>query len=93
MLESKGVSFSYREYTKEPLSKVELRDVLQKLGLEPLEVLRARDAKKLGLTGQESAEELVQLMVEHPKLLQRPIGVTEKKAVIGRPPEALLDLL
>jgi arsenate reductase len=45
------------------------------------------------LTGAESDEELIGLMAENPRLLQRPIGVMGDKAVVGRPVEALLELL
>ncbi len=92
MLEDKGVAFEYREYKKDPLSKAEIQDVLKKLGLGPRDVLRTRDANKLGLTGDESDAQLIGLMAENPTLLQRPIGVLGKKAVLGRPPEALLEL-
>jgi arsenate reductase-like glutaredoxin family protein len=55
-----------------------------------------RDAKPLGVTGEESDAELLRLMAEHPTLLQRPIGVTgtgkDRRAVVGRPPENLLEL-
>ena len=52
-----------------------------------------RDATKAGLTGQETDEELVALMADNPRLLQRPIGVVGDRAVMGRPAEALLELL
>ena len=93
MLKEREVEHSYREYTKDPLSEAELRDVLDKLGCGPRDVLRARDAKKAGLTGAESDDELIALMADNPRLLQRPIGVVGDKAVIGRPPEALLELI
>lgn len=95
MLNEHGIEFEYREYRKDPLSVDELRAVLEKLGLEPHDVLRRNDraAKELGLTGDEPAERLLELMAEHPTLLQRPIGVTDDRAVLGRPPESLLSLL
>jgi len=63
--------------------------------VSPIDVLRRNDAafKKLGLTGNESAARLVKLMADNPTLLQRPIGVRGKKAVVGRPPENLLELV
>lgn len=93
MLNDNGIEFEYREYKKEPLSKKELQGVLKKLGVGPRDVLRKRDATKLGLSGDESDAELVDLMVENPTLLERPIGVVGKNAAVGRPPEALLELL
>ena len=92
MLNENGIAHTYREYTKEPLSEAELRDVLDKLGKGPKEVLRKRDATKAGLTGNESDEQLIALMVENPRLLERPIGVMGDRAAVGRPPENLLTL-
>lgn len=94
MLNAEGVEFRYREYTQDPLSKSEIKSVLDKLGVGPHEVLRRNDKayKENGLTGEESASQLITLMSQHPTLLQRPIGVKGAKAVVGRPPEALLEL-
>lgn len=93
MLNDHGREFTYREYTKEPLSEDEIRAVLKKLGVGPRDVLRGRDAKKLELdTDAMDDDALVAAMAEHPRLLQRPIGVKGRAAVLGRPPEALLEL-
>ncbi len=92
MLNEHDISHTYREYTKEPLSADEIRDVLTKLGCGPRDVLRGRDAKKAGLSGSESDDELIALMADNPRLLQRPIGIVGDKAAVGRPPENLLSL-
>jgi len=93
LLKDHGVEFTYREYTKQPLSVAELRDVLGKLGLGPKDVLRSRDAKKAGLDGSESDDDLIAAMAGNPRLLQRPIGVLGGKAAVGRPVENLLEIL
>lgn len=93
MLEEHGIAFEYREYKQDPLSKAELEDVLKKLGVGPRDVLRTRDANKLGLRGDETDAALIELMAEHPTLLQRPIGIVGDKAALGRPPSALLELV
>ncbi|MEZ4237221.1 MAG: ArsC/Spx/MgsR family protein [Myxococcota bacterium] len=93
MLDARGAAYTYREYTKDPLTEAELRDVLGKLGVGPRDVLRSADAKKAGLTGSESDAELIRLMAGNPRLLQRPIGVRGERAALGRPPEQLLTLL
>lgn len=90
MLDGKGIEHRYREYNREPLSGNEIRGVLRKLGLRPRDVLRKND---LGLTGDEPDRELIAAMARHPALLQRPIGVLGNRAVVGRPPERLLELL
>ena len=94
MLEEKGLEYQYREYTREPLDARELRELFGRLGVPPRELLRKRDRayRELGLTGEESAEQLIAHMAEHPTLLQRPIGVLGDRAVVGRPPERLLEL-
>ena len=93
MLTEKNVPFTYREYTKEPLSVDEIKDLLHKLNASVFDILRSRDAKSLGLTMEESEEEVIALMAQHPKLMQRPIGVVGNRAVVGRPYDALLSLL
>ena len=95
MLEAKKIPFRYREYTKEPLTAAEIRHVLDLLGVEPSAVLRKRDKafRELELTGEEPADVLISHMANHPTLLQRPIGVLNGKAAVGRPPEALLALV
>ena len=90
MLNEKGIEYRYREYTREPLSETEIRDVLRKLGLRPRDVLRKND---LGFTGKEPEDDLIAAMAHHPTLLQRPIGVAGDRAVVGRPPERLLELM
>lgn len=95
MLEKRGIDFRYRDYKKEPLSEAEIRSTARSLGVPLKELLRRRDRayKQLGLTGEESDQRLAQLMAEHPTLLQRPIGVIGDRAVVGRPPERLLELM
>lgn len=93
LLKAEGIAFTYREYTKDPLSEAEIRAVLAKLGLGPKDVLRARDAKANGLDGSEPDEALIQAMAATPRLLQRPIGILGDRAVVGRPVERLLELV
>lgn len=93
MLNEHDIAHTYREYTKEPLSEAELRQVFAKLGAAPRDLLRKRDAKKAGLSGEESDDELIALMAENPRLLQRPIGIVGDRAAVGRPPENLLSLV
>ena len=62
MLNDAGIPHTYREYTEEPLSVKELKDVFALLRLRPRELLRMRDAKPLGVTGEEPDAELLRLM-------------------------------
>lgn len=95
MLDDRQIRFEYREYTQNPLTAVEIREVLSMLGVGPRGVLRRNDRvyRELGLQGSESDEAIVELMAEHPTLLQRPIAILDGRAVLGRPPERLLELV
>jgi len=93
LLNEHGIEHTYREYTKEPLSEAELRDVLGKLGVGPRDVLRKRDATKHEIGADLDDDALIAKMAEIPRLLQRPIGVVGDRAVVGRPAEALLGLV
>jgi len=83
------------EYLKEVPSADELADVLNKLGMEAKDLLRKGEAIfKEQFKGQEhSNAEWIQIMVDNPKLIERPIVVKGDKAVIGRPPETVNTLL
>ena len=94
MLKEKQLPYRYREYTQDPLSEAEIREILGLLDLGPEDMLRRRDPafKELNLRGDEPSGELVAHMARHPTLLQRPIGVLNEQAAVGRPVEKLLDL-
>jgi arsenate reductase len=95
LLNDHGTPHTYREYTEDPLTEPELRDLLRKLGLPASAVFRTREkiGKELGLTGAEPDEVLIPHMAAHPTLLQRPIGVLGDKGALGRPVEGLLALV
>jgi arsenate reductase len=94
LLDEKAIPYRYREYTREPLTESEIREVLRQLGLSARDLLRTKDPAyaTLGLAGEESDDALIRAMAQHPTLVQRPIGRLPGKAVLGRPPERLLEL-
>lgn len=95
MLDEKAIPYRYREYTREPLTEDEIRETLRLLGLPARSLLRTKDAaySALGLAGDKPDDELIRAMASHPTLIQRPIGRLPGKAVLGRPPERLLELV
>lgn len=94
LLNERGVNFEYREYRETPLSRDEIVDVLAKLDMGPRELLRVKDAVKLEIDHATLDDDaLIDAMAEHPGLIQRPIGIVGDKAVLGRPHEALLELV
>lgn len=94
LLQEKGVNVSIIEYLKTPLSVEELDVIAQKLGLEPRQFMRHGEVEYESVASENvTREELFEAIVKYPNLLERPIAVTETKAVIGRPPENVLALL
>lgn len=83
------------EYLKTPLSEQELTEVIAYLGIKPEDLVRKNEQEyKDNFKGKNlSDEQWIKAMIEYPKLMERPIIVKGKKAVIGRPPENALNLL
>jgi len=83
------------EYFKTPFSFQELSEIITKLNITPLELVRKNETIwKEQFKGKEMTDdEIVQAMVDNPKLIERPIAITIKGAVIGRPPEKVLELI
>lgn len=96
LLEEQGIQPEVVLYLETPPTVDELLAVLKKLGIPARELLRKGEDeyKALHLDNEQLAEaELVAAMVAHPKLIERPIVIKGKKAVLGRPPENVLQLL
>ena len=96
LLATHGVDASYVEYLKETPSRAELERVLALLGFDdPRRMMRTGESVygELGLASVTERGALLDAMVEHPILIERPIVIRGDRAVIGRPPERLLELL
>ncbi len=84
------------EYLKNPPSRDELVELLAKMNLSPRELLRSKEAinDELGLDNSElSDDEIIDAMIAHPILINRPIVVTNKGAALCRPSERVFELL
>ena len=84
------------KYLEAPPSEETLRDILKKLGMKPRELMRKgeKEYKELGLEDASlTDDQLIRAMVEHPRLIERPIVLKDDKAALGRPPEQVLDIL
>ncbi|MBU2887391.1 arsenate reductase (glutaredoxin) [Gilvimarinus agarilyticus] len=96
LLEERSVSPQIIKYLDETPSVSELAEVIKKLGITPRELLRKGEAayKELNLADPAlSDQHIIQAMQQNPKLIERPIAIVGNKAVIGRPPENVLELL
>ena len=94
-LESKKINFEVIDYIKNNLSSEQIRNILKKLQLKPIELVRKNEAIwKEKYKGKEfTDEQLIKILSNEPKLIERPIIVYEKLAVIGRPAENIDKLL
>jgi len=89
LIRDAGIEPEVIEYLKTIPTTEELKDILMKLNLNAADILRKGEtAYKEIIKGKEfGEEELIQIMIENPKLIERPIVVRGNKAVLGRPPE------
>jgi arsenate reductase len=95
LLEENGITPTIIDYLNNPPSATTLREVLKQLELTPRELLRKGEVvyKELGLKDVTlSDDDLIEAMIKHPKLIERPIVIHNNKAKLGRPPEAVLTL-
>jgi arsenate reductase len=95
LLEEKGIDAEVVKYLDTPPTKEELMAVLKMLGITARELMRTKEAiyKELDLKEVTDEEQLIEAMVNNPKLIERPIVIKEGKAAIGRPIENIIDLL
>ena len=95
LLQNSDVDFEIIEYLKTPLTKDELKDLLQKLGIPASELIRKNEAiwKEQFKNKDLTEAELIHAMIEFPKLIERPIVVNGNTAVIGRPTENISTIL
>ncbi|MGB0886435.1 MAG: arsenate reductase (glutaredoxin) [Chitinophagales bacterium] len=94
IIKEKNVEVEIIEYLKDVPNAKELKTVLKKLNLKPQEILRKGEAIfKENFKGKTfSDEEWIEIMIENPKLIERPIVFNKDKAVLGRPPENVIEL-
>ena len=95
-LKEAGVDFDAVDYYTDPLSKSQLQTLVRKMGISPRELLRTKEPiyKTLKLGEREVGDaELIDLMVKHPDLMQRPIAEKGSRAILARPAERLKEIL
>jgi len=95
IITKKGQDVTVIEYLKKPLSKEEITGLLKKLGMTAANLIRKGEAEfKENFKGKNlTEEEWIDAMVKYPKLIERPIVVVGDRAIIGRPPERVLELM
>ncbi len=95
LLRSKGVDFDSINYFIDPIDRATLTELLHKLSIPAIGLFRTKEPLFRELRIRErslSDSELIDVLVQHPELIERPIVVRGEKAVLGRPPENVLKL-
>lgn len=92
LLQNKNSDLEVVDYLKMPLSETEIKTLLKQLKLNPIDMMRKKEARfsELALSEKSSDAELIKAMAENPILIERPIVTDGKNAIVGRPPENVL---
>ena len=96
LLKSKGLTPTIIDYLKNPPTAQELDEILKKLKMEPQEIVRTKEEvyEELGLKNKSlTRSEMIDVLIQNPVLIERPIVVKDNKAALGRPPERVLGFL
>ncbi len=95
ILEESKKEFTIVKYLNETLNETELKEIISLLNIAPIDLVRKNESIwKENYKGKDlTDDEIVTAMVENPKLIERPIVIHNKKAVIGRPPQKILEIL
>lgn len=95
ILENSGKEFEIVKYLDNVPFEKELAEIIRKLGINPIELVRKNEQiwKENYKNKSLSNKEIIAAMVQNPKLIERPIVIKNEKAVIGRPPEKILEII
>ena len=95
LIQEKEKEVEIIEYLKNPLTFEDLELILVKLDISPIDLIRHKEEIwKEKYKGKElKDDEIIQAMVNHPKIMERPIVINGMKAIIGRPPENVLEII
>lgn len=94
LLEAKSDAIEIIKYLETPPSEASLKEIIQKLGITPMELVRKNEAIwKENFKGNDYSDaQLIKILAAHPKLIERPIVIKGDQAVIGRPPSSIENL-
>ncbi len=95
LLQGESCEIEIVEYLKKTITKKELKNILAKLGLKAFDIVRKKEELYVKKFKNKifTNDEWIQLLIENPVLIERPIVIDGYKAIIGRPPELVVDLL
>ena len=95
LVEKSGMHFEIIRYLEHPMTRCELKEVIKLLEIKPIDLVRKQEAVwKSEYKGKNLDEDkIIDALLAHPRLMERPIVIYRGKAVVGRPPQKISDLL
>ncbi len=95
ILEQKNEDITIIKYLETPPNKEELSEIINLLGILPIDLVRRNETIwKENFKGKDMTDdEIIKALADHPKLIERPIVIKNNKAIIGRPPQKVIDIL
>ena len=95
LLRDNGHEPTVIEYLKNPPNVKELRKICEILDLTPIDIIRKteKEYKELNISNYDTGKDIIEEMVRHPRLIERPIVIKGENGIIGRPPENVLKLI
>ena len=95
LLEKNGAEVEIFKYLDEKITVDDIKNLLSMLGISARDIMRTKESiyKELDLKNENDENKLIEAMVNHHKLIERPIIIKDNKAIIGRPPSLVLDMI
>ena len=95
ILENSKQDFEVIKYLENIPSEKELKEIIKLLGISPIQLVRKNEKiwKENYKDNELTDDKLIQVMIENPKLIERPIIINNNKAIVGRPPSSILEIL
>ena len=93
-IKDKNIKPIIKLYLQEDITEKEIKDIVKMLCIKPIELVRQHEEEfKSYINKDLSDEEVFNLLIKYPRLIERPIVVSDNKAILGRPPEKVLDII
>ena len=93
-IKDKNINHIIKLYLQEDITEKEMKGIVKMLGIKPIELVRQHEEDFKSYRNKDlSDEEVFNLLIKYPTLIERPIVVSNNKAILGRPPEKVLDII
>ena len=93
-IKDKNINPVIKLYLQEDITEKEIKNIVKRLGIKPIELVRQQEEEFKNYKSKDlNDDEIFSLLIKYPKLIERPIVVSDNRAILGRPPEKVLDII